>query len=230
VERARFDGGSQAEREDVSKHFPSTAIHRRPAVTLSSHLAVRTMTLDFLTRTAYRILLGGAVLVATPFLAGCSGNDTQSDSSTTQQPSQSSQQQGQPGQMPGSGQTLSSSDVNESQVQTAAQIASSIQMGTRADRMKMRKDMKEKYGNPQQMDSTQKAQARKEMRRRQMKMRKEAKKAGMDPQMFRQIMRSAQQDSTLQKRLQTAMKAQMQKRMKQQLQKRKQQGGGPSNP
>ena len=194
------------------------------------------MTLDSLTRTACRLLLGGAVLVVLPFLAGCSGNDTQSDSSTTQQPSQSSQQQGQPGQMPG--QTLSSSDVDDSQVQTAAQIASSIQMGTRADRMKMRKDMKEKYGNPQQMDSTQKAQARKEMRRRQMKMRKkqmkimqeEAKKAGMDPQMFRQIMRSAQQDSTLQKRLRTAMKAQMQKRMQQRLQKRKQQGSGPSNP
>lgn len=197
------------------------------------------MNLNFLKRAVSRILLGGAVLVATPFLAGCSGNDTQSDSSTSQQPSQQgTQQQGQPGQMPGSGQTLSSSDVNESQVQTAAQIASSVQMGTRADRMKMRKDMKEKYGNPQQMDSTQKAKAQKEMRRRQMKMRKkqmkimqeEAEKAGMDPKMFRQIMRSAQQDSTLQKRLRTAMKAQMQKRMQKQLQKRKKQGGGPSNP
>jgi hypothetical protein len=87
----------------------------------------------------------------------------------------------------------------------------------------MRKQMKQKYGNPQQMDSTQKAQARKEMRRQQMQMRKkqmqmmqaEAEKEGMSPKMFRQIMRSAQQDSTLKKDIQAAMKAQMKKRQSQ---------------
>ncbi|MFB6098700.1 MAG: hypothetical protein ABEK84_06250, partial [Salinibacter sp.] len=89
-------------------------------------------------------------------------------------------------------------------------------------------DIKKKYGNPQQMDSTQKAKARKEIRRRQMKMRKKqmkimrqkAKKEGMTPKMFQKIMRSARQDSTLKKRLQTAMKAQMQKQMKQPPQKK----------
>lgn len=112
---------------------------------------------------------------------------------------------------------LSSADVSDEQVQKAARIAVSVQMATRQDRMRIRKEMKKKYGNPQQMDSTQKARARKEMRRRQLKMRKkqmkiiqrEAKKEGMTSQTFRTLMRSAQQDSTLQKRLQTAMKAQM---------------------
>jgi hypothetical protein len=93
----------------------------------------------------------------------------------------------------------------------------------RAQQMKMRKQMKQKYGNPQQMDSTQKAKARKEMRRQQMQMRKkqmqmmqqEAEKEGMSPQMFRRIMRSAQQDSTLKKEIQAAMKAQMKKRQSQ---------------
>ncbi|MFB6249866.1 MAG: hypothetical protein ABEL97_14995 [Salinibacter sp.] len=197
------------------------------------------MKLTTLKRTACHILLGGAVLVAAPLLGGCSGDSTQS-SSSSQQSAQSSQQQGPSGQMPGPGasQTLSSTEVSEAQVRKAARIASSVQMGTQADRMKMRREMKKKYGNPQQMDSTQKARARKEMRRRQMKMRKkqmrimqkEAKKAGMDPKMFRRIMRSAQQDSTLQKRLRTAMKAQMKKRMKKQLQQRKQQGGAQPNP
>ena len=134
---------------------------------------------------------------------------------------------------PGSPQALSSSDVSEEQVQKAARIAMSVQMGTRADRMKMRKEMQEKYGDPQQMDSTEKAEAQKEMRRRQMEMQKkqmkivqeETEKEGMDPQTFQQIMRSAQQDSTLQNRLRTAMKAQMQKQMKEQMQ----QGAGQKN-
>ena len=138
---------------------------------------------------------------------------------------------------PRSPQVLSSSDVSQQQVQKAARIAMSVQMGTRADRMKMRKEMQEKYGDPQQMDSTQKAKAQKEIRRRQMEMQKkqmkilqeEAKKEGMDPQTFQQIMRSAQQDSTLQNRLQTAMKTQMQKQMKEQMQERMQQGAGQQN-
>lgn len=113
--------------------------------------------------------------------------------------------------------TLSASDVSQEQVQSAARIAVTIQSSMRAQQMKMRKQMKQKYGNPQQMDSTQKAQARKEMRRQQMEMRKqqmkmmqqEAQKENMDPAMFRRIMRSAQQDSTLKQQIQQAMKTQM---------------------
>jgi len=115
--------------------------------------------------------------------------------------------------------TLSASEVSDEQVQTAARIATTIQSAMRAQQMKMRKQMKQKYGNPQEMDSTQKAQARKEMKRQQMQMRKkqmqmmqeEAEKEGMSADTFRQIMRSAQQDSTLKKEIQAAMKAQMKK-------------------
>jgi len=126
--------------------------------------------------------------------------------------------------------TLTADDVSQEQIQKAARIAATVQTSMRAQQMKMRKQMKQKYGNPQQMDSTQKAKAKKEMRRRQMKMRKqqmqmlqeEAEKENMDPKMFRRIMRSAQQDSTLKKELQTAMKAEMKSRQPQ--------GGGPGSP
>jgi len=193
------------------------------------------MNAPFLEHIAGRTLLfGGVVLAAVLLVGGCSENAEESASSGAQEPSQSQQQQ-EPGQMtqPRSPQALSSSDVSEQQVQKAARIAMSVQMGTRADRMRMRKEMQEKYGDPQQMDSTQKAKAQKEIRRRQMEMQKkqmkilqeEAKKEGMDPQTFQQIMRSAQQDSTLQNRLQGAMKTQMQKQM----QERMQQGAGQQN-
>lgn len=138
------------------------------------------------------------------------------------------------GQMPQQGQaeTLSSSDVSDEEVKKVASIMMSVQMATRQDRMKMQKDMKQKYGNPQEMDSTQKAQARKEMRKRQMAMRKksmkimqkEAQNEDMDPQRVQTILRSAQQDSELGKRLKQAMQAQM----KQQGGMGGQQGGGQS--
>lgn len=178
-----------------------------------------------------RALLCGALMAAVLMIGGCSGDgeDPAASSSSTERPSQGQtqqpQQQGQRGQMPepGASQTLSSSDVSEEQLQTAARIVASIQMGTRKDRMEMQKDMREKYGNPQQMDSTQKAKARKEMQRRQMEMQKkqmsimqeEAENEGMDPKTLRQIIRSARQDSTLQRRLQRAMKAQMKKQQPQ---------------
>ena len=118
---------------------------------------------------------------------------------------------------------LSASEVSQEQVQTAARIATTIQSSMRAQQMQMRKEMKQKYGNPQEMDSTQKAKARQEMKRQQMQMRKkqmkmmqqEAEKEGMSPQMFQRIMRSAQQDSTLKKEIQAAMKAQMKKQRSQ---------------
>ena len=126
--------------------------------------------------------------------------------------------------------TLSASEVSQEQVEKAARIAATVQSSMRAQQMKMRKQMKEKYGNPQEMDSTQKANARREMKRQQMQMRKqqmkmmqqEAQKENMDPAMFRRIMRSAQEDSTLKKQLQQAMKAEMKKQ--------KPQGGQSPNP
>ncbi len=124
------------------------------------------------------------------------------------------------GQMPqqGNAETLSSSDVSDEEVQKVARIMMTVQSSTRQDRMKMRKEMKQKYGNPQQMDSTQKAKAQREMRKRQMAMRKktmkimqkEAKKENMDPQRVQTILRSARQDSTLQQRVRKAVKSQAQ--------------------
>ncbi len=126
---------------------------------------------------------------------------------------------------------LSSSDVNDEQIQQAAQIAVELQMSGRQMRMQMQKQMRQKYGNPQQMDSTQKAQMQQErrqqmrqMRKKQMKMmQQKSQEVGLEAQMFQRIMRSAQQDSTLQQRLRTAMKTQMKER---QSQMQNQQGGG----
>lgn len=127
---------------------------------------------------------------------------------------------------------LSSSDVSDEEVQKVARIAFATQMSTRAEQMKMRKNMKQKYGNPQQMDSTEKAQARREMRKKQMAMQKkrmkvmqkEAKNENMDPNRVRTILRSAQEDSTLQQRLRQAMKAEAKKQAPSM--GRGQQGGG----
>jgi hypothetical protein len=115
---------------------------------------------------------------------------------------------------------LSSSDVSDEQLDTVAKIAVKTQMATRQQRMKLRQDMKKKYGNPQDMDSTQKAQARREIRKKQMAMRKqtmqtlqeEAKKEGMKASMVQRVLQSARKDSTLKQRLQKAMKAEAQAR------------------
>lgn len=120
---------------------------------------------------------------------------------------------------PDSSQLLSSSDVTEQQLNKTARILVAIEKSAQKDRKKLRQDMQNKYGNPQQMDSTQKAKARNEMRRRQMQMRKkqmklmqqQAKKEGLNPQLVQRIMQSARQDSTLGVRLQTAVKAEMKK-------------------
>ena len=168
------------------------------------------------------------VLAITLTLVGCSGED---ESDTSSPSPQQSQQQNQSGQM-GGAQSLSSDDVSDEQIQTAARIAMSMQMGIRQDRIQMQKEMKAKYGNPKEMDSTEKQEARKEMQQRQQDLRKkqmdilqkEAEEEGMDPQMFRSITQSAQQDSTLRKRLQTAMKAQMKEQMQERLKQRQGQG------
>lgn len=129
---------------------------------------------------------------------------------------------------------LSSSDVSDEQVEKAANIAISLQMSGRQMRMEMQKQMREKYGNPQQMDSTQKAQMQKDrqrqmqqMRKEQMKMMKQqAEEEGLEMKMFQRIMRSARQDSTLQERLRTAMKTKMKEQQSQMQQGQGQQGGG----
>jgi hypothetical protein len=179
-------------------------------------------------RSGTRLWLLVPTLIAALVFVGCSGDSEKSDSASDSETSQNQSQMAKPGEL----ETLSADDVSDEQLQKVARIAMSIQQGTRSDRMQMKKDLKEKYGNPQEMDSTQKAQAQKEIRKRQMEIRKkqmdimqkEAEKEGMDPKQFRQIMRSAQQDSTLQKRLRTAMKTQMQQRMQERL-KQKRSGG-----
>lgn len=182
------------------------------------------MTVNVFKRMVSRsLLLTVAVVAAGLLLAGCLG-EGEGDSSTS---SQSQQRQTEPGQMsqPGAPQPLSPSEIGDEQLQTAARIAVSVQMSTQQDRMKMQKEMQAKYGNPQQMDSTEKAQAQKEIRRRQMELQKkqmkimqqQAEKEGMDPQRFREIMRSAQQDSTLRTKLQQAMKEQMREQQSQRM-------------
>lgn len=117
------------------------------------------------------------------------------------------------------GDMLSSSDVTDEQINKIAKVAVSTQMATRKDRMQMRREMKKKYGNPQQMDSTEKKKARKEIRRKQMEMQKktqkimqeEAEKESIEPQMVQKVLQSARQDSTLKKRLQKAMRKEAKK-------------------
>jgi len=127
-------------------------------------------------------------------------------------------------QQPDTTQTLSSSDVSDEQVRQAAEIMVALQTQGRQMQMQMRKDMKRKFGNPQDLDSTEKENMRRELKRqqrqmqqKQMKMmKKKSSEVGMPPETFRRVMRSAQQDSTLQKRLQTAMKKQAKQRQPQQ--------------
>jgi len=195
------------------------------------------MAVNVFDRPVSRIFLFTMAMITTGLLlVGCSGDggEDASSSASDSSPGASQEQQAEPGQMPQRApQTLSASDVNDEELRTAASIALSVQMSTRQDRIKMQKEMKEKYGNPQQMDSTQKAKARTEMRRRQMEMQKkqmkimqqQAEEEGMEPKRFRAIMRSAQQDSTLRTRLQQTMKEQMKQRQPQGMQ-----GPGQQNP
>ena len=126
---------------------------------------------------------------------------------------------------------ISSSEVSDAQLQKVVQVLMEVRSATRSDRMQMRKDMKEMQS--QEMDSTQKAQARKKMRQRQMALRKKqqkimqkkVKEVNMDPKMFRRIMRSMRKDPELQKRLKAAMQEQMKQRQSQ-MGGSGQQGGG----
>lgn len=136
----------------------------------------------------------------------------------------------------GNMETLSSDDVSDEELEKVARIAVKTQMATRKERMQMRKTMKKKYGNPQQMDSTQKAQARREIRKQKMAMQKksmkvmrqESKNEDMDPKRVQIILRSTQQDSALGKRFKKAAKAAMQNQRPQMGGGQNQGGGSPN--
>jgi hypothetical protein len=121
--------------------------------------------------------------------------------------------QGGPG---GGGATLSSEDVSDQEIQSAAEIIVAMQF----QRQQMRKQMMQKYGNPQEMDSTQRRKARMEiMKKRQALMQKKTKEEGLSAQRLQQIMKSARQDSTLRTRVRSAVQARRQEQM----------GGSPSS-
>ena len=98
--------------------------------------------------------------------------------------------------------TLSSSDVSEEEVESAAEIVVAMQM----QQQELRKKMMRKYGNPQKMDSTQRRQARVEMmKQRQALMKEKTNEHGLSTQRLGMIMNSARQDSTLRERMKTAV-------------------------
>lgn len=143
------------------------------------------------------------------------------------------------GQMPqpDTSKLLSSSDVSKEQIQKIAQILVTAQMSTQKERMKMRKDAIKMKKKMAKMDSTQKADVRREFRKRRMALQKkqmqviqkQAKQKGMKPQMVRRVMRSAQQDTTLQNRVRKAMKMEA-KRQRSSMQEGGSQDEGNSNP
>ena len=59
-------------------------------------------------------------------------------------------------QMPQQGQnkTLSSSDVSDEEVQKVARVLITARQSTRQMQMQKRREIKKKYGNPKEMDST----------------------------------------------------------------------------
>jgi hypothetical protein len=94
-------------------------------------------------------------------------------------------------------------DVTEQDVSTYAKVAMEMQS--------LRREMMQKYGNPRQMDSTETAQARSEMRRRQQEIvQRVLQEEEMSRQRFQLIGRAAQQDSTIGRRIQQKMRQMMQ--------------------
>jgi len=115
--------------------------------------------------------------------------------------------QGQSGQ---SQPTISSQDVSETEIESAAEIVVALQM----QRQQMRKQMMQKYGNPQEMDSTQQRNARMEiMQKRQALMQKKTTEEDLSTERLGLIMKSARQDSTLRKRIRTAVQEKRQAQM-----------------
>jgi hypothetical protein len=131
---------------------------------------------------------------------------------------------------------LSSDDVSDAELKKAARVAVALQSSGRKMKMEMQKEMKEKYGNPSELDSTQKSEMRrevrkqqKEMRMKQMKtMRKKAKEEGIKPKRVRRILQSTRQDKELKQRFRKAVKAEMAQQAPQ-MNGGKKKGGGSSN-
>jgi len=97
---------------------------------------------------------------------------------------------------------LSSEDVSEKEVGAAAEVIVTMQMHRQEMQMKMR----QKYGNPQEMDSTQRREARRRiMKERQTLMQEKTQEENLSAERLGLIMKSARQDSTLRKRLKTTV-------------------------
>lgn len=123
--------------------------------------------------------------------------------------------QGGPGGMGGTTETLTSDEVSDQEIDAAAEIIVAMQM----QRQEMRREMRKEYGNPQEMDSTQRREARSEiMQKRQALMQEKTEEEDLSAQRLGLIMKSARQDSTLRERVRTAVQKKRQERM-----------GGPGN-
>lgn len=110
----------------------------------------------------------------------------------------------------GSSGGISSEDVADEEIDAAAEIIVAMQM----QRQEMRTQMREEYGNAQEMDSTQRRNARQElMRERQALMQRKAEEEGLSAQRLGRLMQSARRDSTLRARIRTAVQEKRQARM-----------------
>jgi len=108
---------------------------------------------------------------------------------------------------------LASEDVPDEEIEAAAEIVVTMQMQQR----RMRQEMRQQYGNPQAMDSTQRRQARREiMQEREALMQQKTEEEGLSPQRLNLIMNSARRDSTLRGRMKTAVQELRQEKMRQQ--------------
>ena len=106
--------------------------------------------------------------------------------------------------------SLASEDVPDAEIEAAAEIVVAMQM----QQQRMRQEMRQQYGNPQAMDSTQRRQARKELRQeRRAMMQQKTEEEGLSPQRLSSIMNSARRDSTLRERMQTAVQEARQEKM-----------------
>lgn len=106
---------------------------------------------------------------------------------------------------------MSPDEVSEAEIDAAAEIIVAMQM----QRQELRTQMREEYGNPQEMDSTQRRSARQElMRRRQALMQEKTEEEDLSARRLGRLMQSARQDSTLRARIRTAVQAKRQAHMR----------------
>ena len=121
--------------------------------------------------------------------------------------------------------SLASEDVPDAEIEAAAEIVVAMQM----QQQRMRQEMRQQYGNPQEMDSTQRRQARMEIRQeRQALMQQKTEEESLSPQRLNLIMNSARRDSTLRARMKTAVQEARQEKTGQQ--PRMPRGGGGTTP